>query len=78
MHITIKLYANMRQYWPNVPRSGSTLELPEGSTIQEALTRLGVSEQAPVVAMRNEQVEALTCTLEEGDVLSLFPPVAGG
>jgi sulfur carrier protein ThiS len=78
MHITVKLYASMHQYQPSAPRTGLTLEVPEGSTVQDVLTRLGVPERAPVVAMINEKVEALQCALYEGDVLSLFPPVAGG
>ena len=78
MRITVKLFATLRRYQPDAPRTGVTLDLPDGADITAALSRLGVPERAPLVAMVNERVEHLDRVLKEGDVLSLFPPVAGG
>jgi len=78
MRITVKLFATLHQYQPAAPRSGMALEVPPDSTVAEILPRLRIPEAAPLVAMVNEKVEHLDCVLHEGDVLSLFPPVAGG
>ncbi len=78
MRITVKLYATLRQYQPNVPRTGLQLDAPAGTAIGELLPRLGLPEGVPLVAMVNDRVEHLDHVLADGDALSLFPPVAGG
>ncbi len=78
MLITVKLFATLHRYRPDAPRTGLTLEVPEGADIAKVLPLLGVPDRAPLVAMVNEKVEHLDHALKEGDVLSLFPPVAGG
>jgi len=78
MRITVKLYATLRQFRPNAPRSGLALDLPAGSTIEALLPRLGLPDGVALVAMVNDKVEGLEHVLADGDVLNLFPPVAGG
>ena len=78
MRITVKLFATLRRYRPDAPRTGLMLEAPEGADIAKVLPLLAVPDRVPLVAMVNERVEHLDCALKEGDVLSLFPPVAGG
>jgi molybdopterin converting factor small subunit len=78
MRITVKLFATLHQYQPAAPRSGMAIDIPQGSTVADVLPRLRIPDAAPLVAMVNEKVEHLDRVLREGDVLSLFPPVAGG
>ena len=78
MRITVKLFATLHKYRPDAPRTGLALDVPEGADIAKVLPLLGVPDRVPLVAMVNEKVEHLDCVLKEGDVLSLFPPVAGG
>ncbi len=78
MRVTVKLFATLHRYRPDAPRTGLMLEAPEGVDIAGVLPLLGVPDRAPLVAMVNEKVERLDHVLKEGDVLSLFPPVAGG
>ena len=78
MRITVKLFASLHKYQPGAPRTGLGVDVPEGSDIAAVLPRLGVPDRAPLVAMVNEEVEHLDRVLKEGDVLSLFPPIAGG
>jgi molybdopterin converting factor small subunit len=40
--------------------------------------QLGIPDNVPLVAMVNSTVCKLDRILDEGDTLSLFPPVAGG
>jgi molybdopterin converting factor small subunit len=78
MRITVKLFATLHQYQPAAPRSGMALEVPQDASVADILPRLHIPDGAPLVAMVNEKVEHLDYVLHEGDVLSLFPPVAGG
>lgn len=78
MRITVKLYATLRQCLPQAPRSGLALDVPAGTTVEAMLPRLGLPDGVALVAMVNEKVEGLEHVLADGDVLSLFPPVAGG
>lgn len=79
MQVTVKLYAGLRRFGPEGhPDAGFALTLPEGAGVAELLRLLGVPENAPVVAMVNQQVVEPHHLLAEGDVLALFPPVAGG
>jgi molybdopterin converting factor small subunit len=78
MRITVKLYATLRQYRPNAPRSGLALDLPAGTTIEALLPQLGLPDGVALVAMVNDKVEGLEHVLVDADALSLFPPVAGG
>ena len=79
MHITVKLYATLRKYRPELPRgAGLALDVPTGATVSQVVHELGIPENAPLVAMVNNGVCKLDRVLAEGDRVSLFPPVAGG
>ena len=79
MRIKIKLYATLRQYGPSVsPAAGFTLDLPAGSDVAGAVEHLGIPDGVALVAMVNNQVVHLDHAVVAGDVVSLFPPVAGG
>jgi molybdopterin converting factor small subunit len=79
MRLTVRLYAGLRKFGPpGHEREDLTLVLPEGSTVASLLHLLGVPDHAPVVAMVGQRVVELEHALVEGDVVALFPPVAGG
>ena len=79
MQITVKLYATLRRYGPTVPSgAGFPLDVPAGSDVEKVVQRLGIPDGAPLVAMINNEVVHLDHVLVAGDLLSLFPPVAGG
>ncbi|MBI1422144.1 MAG: MoaD/ThiS family protein [Gammaproteobacteria bacterium] len=71
------------QYLPAAARGHSvTVELPEAITIYELMDRFHVPRhQAHIVARNGVFVpfpERDTYKLQEGDVIALWPPVAGG
>jgi molybdopterin converting factor subunit 1 len=81
MHVTVRLFATLRQIagWAQ-----ETLEVPEGTTVSTALTELnrryptlGVTKRTIYVAVNQEYARG-TQILREGDELALFPPVSGG
>ena len=78
MNVQVKLYAILRRYQPDLGTPGSSLALPEGATVGDVVQRLSIPDGEHLVAMVNSTVRQLDHVLAEGDVLSLFPPVAGG
>ncbi len=55
-----------------------SLRLSVGSTVSDALRKVGVTEELYIVVMRNAKRVELSEVLAEGDVLVAFPPVGGG
>jgi molybdopterin converting factor small subunit len=79
MKVEVKLYANFQEYLPpGSERYSCTLELQEGTSIAQVLARLRIPESLPMVALVNGIHRKLEDPLQPGDVLSIFPPVAGG
>ncbi|HVL80517.1 MAG TPA: sulfur carrier protein ThiS [Actinomycetota bacterium] len=64
-----------------VTANGSPLELPEDSTVEDAVRELGLGRNWVVVERNGEAVprsEAGRVRLGEGDVLEIVRPVQGG
>ena len=81
MRIEVRLFAQARE---RVGSSRTLLELPEGSSVSDALTLLeraypGLSELRPHLAVAVDGTLARTGeVLVEGCELALLPPVSGG
>ena len=84
VRITFKLYAGLTQYLPAEARVGNamSLELPAGTTILKAVEPFGMPPKLVHLVLVNgvyvPPAERLTFTPKEGDVLAIWPPVAGG
>lgn len=84
MRITFKLYAGLTQYLPPEARVGNAmpLDLPDGATVWQAMQPFGLPMKIVKLVLVNgvyiapEQWQ--TRVLSEGDVLAIWPPVAGG
>ena len=76
MKITVKLFAQYREDRFKV----ETREYPDGTTAQNILDELGISEgRFPLgVLMVNSKHEKEDYVLQEGDSIALFPKVGGG
>lgn len=76
MKITVKAYAFLKEYLPD---GGQTsLEVPPGATIGDLPAMLGLPAQRIHVIFRNNRHAEPGETLQEGDHVAFFPPVAGG
>jgi molybdopterin converting factor subunit 1 len=79
MTVTVLLFAS---YAEQLGKSSMTLELPDGSRVQDALSRVqagaaGRLPAKPMVAV-NQTYAKVSDILRAGDELAIIPPVAGG
>jgi len=81
MTITVLFFAQVRE---QTGRARGTLELPEGSTVADALRQLerehpglGAMRQHVAVAVDQKLVKG-DAALRDGAELALLPPVSGG
>lgn len=75
MHVRIKLSGFLKEKTPN----GGTLELPAAATIDDVLARLGIQAASVQSSLVNGKFERNRGrVLQDGDELSLLPPVGGG
>lgn len=61
----------------NTNLDGDKWEIPEGSTVAQVLKILNLSEEGKVFLINSRQGDKER-VLKEGDVLAIFPPIAGG
>ncbi|MBI2195355.1 MAG: MoaD/ThiS family protein [Planctomycetes bacterium] len=79
MKIKVKLFASLTRYLPPDSKNRTAeLEVPEGVTAGGVLDQLGVPEKLTHLTMVNGVQQNRDSVLREGDLLSVFPPVAGG
>lgn len=79
MDVEVKLFATLRNYLPKgSSRFSCRLEIDGRTTVQDILTRLKIPEEIPKIILVNGIHGKKDQVLKEGDVVSIFPPVAGG
>ena len=80
----VRLFAQLRERLPDVPRGRTRLELPDGTSLQDLLERLGIPDRMAQMLLVNGVQQARdrsarsARSLTEGDTVAIFPPVAGG
>jgi sulfur carrier protein len=79
MEIEVKLFATLRDYLPKgSSRFSCTMGIDGFTRVQDILSRLKIPEKIPKIILINGVHGKKEQILKEGDVLSIFPPVAGG
>jgi len=79
MEVKVKLFATLRDYLPKGSDGKSCqMEIDEKMPIEQIITQLKIPEEIPKIILVNGLQGSMDQTLKEGDVLSIFPPVAGG
>lgn len=74
MQVTVKLYGSFR----HDRFKEATLCYPEGATAQTVALALAIPVEQVDIVIINDQRASLEQSLRDGDLLALFPLVAGG
>jgi sulfur-carrier protein len=84
MKITLKLFASLAVHLPAEARSSHRLDLDigPGTTVQEVIRRQGVPDALCAIVLIDghwvARPDRATRALADGQVLAIWPPVAGG
>lgn len=84
MKITFKLFASLTDYLPREARYTNVIELDvlSEASISQIIEPFGLPPKMVHLVLINgkyvEPEKRLTQRLEEGDVLAIWPPIAGG
>ena len=84
MKVTFKLYASLTDYLPAEARSGNIVELDvaEGTPIAKLIEPFGLPHKLVHLVLVNgvyvAPADRLNRVLNDGDVLAIWPPIAGG
>ena len=84
MNITFKLFASLGDYLPASVRPANEMRLPvdDGATITQVIEPFGLPPTLVHLVLVNGKYIApdqrATHALVDGDVLAIWPPIAGG
>jgi sulfur carrier protein ThiS len=84
MHITFKLYASLTDYLPPDRRPGNIIELDvaEGASVADVIAPFSLPVKLVHLVLINgvfvPPAQRTSRALKEGDVLAIWPPIAGG
>jgi molybdopterin converting factor small subunit len=79
MKVTVRLFATFRELYPTQAGGGPlAIEASEHESVHGLLTALHLPEEMPRIILVNGQLVAEGRILQEGDVVSIFPPLIGG
>jgi molybdopterin synthase sulfur carrier subunit len=84
MQITFKLFATLTDYLPPEVRRTNlmSLDVATDATIAQIIAPFGMPEKLVHLVLVNGTFippeQRMTKTLTEGDVLAIWPPIAGG
>jgi len=79
MEIEVKLFATLRDYLPKgSSRFSCMMEIDGQTRVQDILSRLKIPNEMPKIILVNGVHGKKEQIVKEGDVVSIFPPVAGG
>ena len=79
MKVEVQLFATLAGYLPvGATGDGVTLELPEGTTVGDVTRSLEIPDDLDCVTVVNGHDVPSERRLIDGDVVSMFPPLAGG
>lgn len=83
MRLTVKLYATLSDYLPAGSKHNRVaIDLAEGTTVSTALQPFGLPANLTHLVLVNGTFipadQRSSKSLQDGDVLAVWPPIAGG
>ena len=76
INVTVKFFAMLREYGP----TKETISVPENSTIKLLFKRSQIPKEAwrTIIIVNGRPHKDLETVLNDGDIVSIFPPIGGG
>jgi len=79
VRVKVRVFATLAPFLPKDSEAGSAfLDLTEGSTVGDVGAALGIPRDFPRIVLVNSEDADEARRLRAGDVVTLFPPLAGG
>ena len=79
MKVEVRLFATLVAFLPSASRDGAAvLEVPDGTTVRQVVGGLGIPAELERVTLVNGTDATPDTPLRSGDVVTVFPPLAGG
>lgn len=80
MKIEVRLFATLAAFLPPASKAtgSAVLDIPEGGTVADVVSRLSIPPVLPCIALVNGEDAGPERRLAAHDVVTLFPPLAGG
>ena len=79
MKVEVGLFATLATYLPAGTSGDSVvLDLPDGSTLGDVVRSLAIPDDLECLRVINGRDAPPEQPLHDGDVVSIFPPLAGG
>jgi molybdopterin converting factor small subunit len=77
--VEVRLFATLSQFLPAGSTAGTArVDVPEGATIADVTQQLGIPPGLERVLLLNGTNVEADARLRGGDVVDIFPPLAGG
>ena len=74
MDVEVRLFESLKKHLPE----GGKVQLAEGSRASDLLTALGISTDDVGILMINRMDGRFDQLIQNGDVVTLIPPIGGG
>ncbi len=78
MEIEIRVFATFREYLPEGSQASFRRSLMQETTVDRIADSINLPQDTPKIFIVNGNVVAGEYVVRDGDVVSIFPPVAGG
>jgi len=79
MKFKVKLFATFMEHLPEgAGLEGVTIDMAPGTTLEDVYTRFNLPEKVQKITLANGIHQKASCEVQPGDVISIFPPIAGG
>jgi molybdopterin converting factor small subunit len=79
VRVEVRLFATLARYLPQPSQTDSTsLDIADGSTVGDVAAALGIPADLSRITLVNDTEADDSRRLHSGDVVTLFPPLAGG
>lgn len=79
MKVEVRLFALLERYLPSGSEGdAASLDIPPGTTVGDVMESLKIPSELSCLTVINGHDASPEQVLAPGDVLSMFPPLAGG